>query len=464
MTLKKSFVSTAAALSLISACNAFADDADIYAIHFSEDGKHLITGGTGGELAGPKDHFSGGIKVWDANSGSLVQSMGKQTDLDAVFGTDHGRIGKRHWGISSFKDVVMYGSYPNGKILLLPNSLGHMTGNDSVEAPSFIGGTMDFNNPAPQRINLSNTGTQSGSCDDNPYMYDYIGPVVPSDNGHYAAIVVNTCHVKSTAVNTADQGVSYEYQSTLHVMDLGTQKIISTRDRIDAGVYALGISNDGKQVAFVGRDRFAIVEAATGHMQTVEEYPDSDFMIPRQFSKLQFSKDGGKLVSLRFIYDIKTGTEQPMHWLESDAKKPKRISSVTFAPDLSYFVMVQKKQSLITFGEDGLPHSYGKADRVMIMSTQTGEQVDLAITDSMTEGKRCVADVSPDSARVAVACKGGIMRMFNARNGELLWSKRNVSYKAQELSEHLMQVWNDSADGDLPWLFSNADLSEHAFN
>lgn len=464
MTLKKSFVSTAAALSLLSACSSFADDADIYAIQFSEDGRHLITGGTGGELAGPKDDFTGGIKVWDAGNGELVHSMGSQTDLETVFGTDHGRVGKRRWGISSFKDVVMYGSYPNGKVLLLPSSLGHMTDVDSMETPTFIGGTMDFDNPAPRRIGLSKNSTGHGSCDDNPYMYDYIGPMVPSDNGHFAAIVVNTCHVKATAAKTADQGVSYEYKSTLHVMDLGAQKIISTHENIDAGVYALGISNDGANVAFVGRDRFAVVNADSGEMKVVEAYPDSDFVIPRQFSKLQFSQDGGKLVSLRFIYDIKTGTERPMTWMESDARKPKRITSVTFAPDLSYFVMVQKKQALIMFGEDGLPRSYGKADKVMVMNTETGEKLDLAITDSMTEGKRCVADVSPDSERVAVACKGGIMRMFNARNGELIWSKKNVSYKAQELGEHLMRVSNDILDGELPWLYSNLVLADHSFN
>lgn len=460
--MNKLFVGSTLALSLWSAGMVLADDADIYAIQFSEDGKHLVTGGTGGELAGPKEKFSGGIKVWSAENGTLLQAMGQSDDLVTVFGTDHGRIGKRRWGISNFKDVVMHGSYPQGKVLLLPNSLGQMKDNEVVQAPSFIGGAMDFDAQTAQRIEIGPVAANSG-CDDNPYMYDYVGPIVPSDNGRYAAIVVNSCHAKSGA-QQADQGQSYEYRSSLHVMELGSQKVVASHKHIDHGVYALGISNTGDQVAFVGRDRFAVVDTDRGSIKTVEEYPRSNFVIPRQFSKLNFSKDGSKLVSLRFIYDIETGTEQPMNWMNSDAKKPKRISSVAFAPDLSYFVMVQKKRSLIMFGEDGLPRSYGKADRVVLMDTKTGGETELEITDSMTEGKRCVADVSPDSERVAVACKGGVMRMFNARNGELLWSKRNVSYKAQDLSKHLIQAWNEHTDDNVAWLYSAAEVMEYSVN
>ncbi len=463
MKLNKCVASTLAALSLLGGQAVSADDADIYTIHFTEDGKHLVTGGTGGELAGPDKQFAGGIKIWNADNGDLVQSMGQRTDLDAVFGNDHGRIGKRAWGISSFKDVVMYGSYPNGKVLLLPSSLGHMTKGESMEVPSFIGGSLDFNEPKAQRIALSKGSATAGNCGDNPHMYDYIGPVVPSDNGHYAAIVVNTCHAK-TANENADQALAYEYESTLHVMDLGSQKILATHEKIDAGVYALGISNNGENVAFVGRDRFAIVETNSGVRKTVEDYPQSAFMIPRQFSKLHFSEDGSKLISLRFIYDVKTGVEQPMSWMATDAKKPKRITSVTFSPDLSYIVTVQKKQSLIMFGEDGLPRSYGKADKVTVMDTNTGEKKELKITDSMTEGKRCVTDISPDSERIAVACKGGIMRMFNARSGEEIWSKRNVSYKAEKLSEHLIQAASEPVKGDLTWLLSSVAMLEYDHN
>ncbi|HEY9150285.1 MAG TPA: hypothetical protein VIQ75_05705, partial [Gammaproteobacteria bacterium] len=86
MKLTKTFVSSAMALSLLGTCNAFAEDANIYSIQFTEDGKHLVTGGSSGLLAGPRDDYTGGIKVWEANTGELVQAMGQQEDLDAVFG------------------------------------------------------------------------------------------------------------------------------------------------------------------------------------------------------------------------------------------------------------------------------------------------------------------------------------------------------------------------------------------
>jgi hypothetical protein len=59
------------------------------------------------------------------------------------------------------------------------------------------------------------------------------------------------------------------------------------------------------------------------------------------------------------------------------------------------------KRSLIVFGDDGLPHSYGKADQVVVLSTENGKRTELNITNSMTEGKRCVTDISPDSSRPA---------------------------------------------------------------
>src|SRR5690606_28010230 len=110
----------------------------------------------------------------------------------------------------------------------------------------------------------------------------------------YAAIVVNICHKQVVS----EQNTRYDYQSSLLVMDLGSQEIIHSRDNIDAGVYALGITNEGDRIASVGRDQFAVLELATGDKQLVEEYSDAEFMIPRQFSKLNFSKDGEKLVSL----------------------------------------------------------------------------------------------------------------------------------------------------------------------
>jgi hypothetical protein len=200
-------------------------------------------------------------------------------------------------------------------------------------------------------------------------------------------------------------------------------------EHIDAGVYALGITDTGNRVAFVGRDQFAVIDLDSGKQSVVESYPNSEFMIPRQFSTLQFSKDGTKLISLRNIYDIATGTEQNLKWAEGEDTKPRRISSVKVAPDLSFFAIVAPKRSLITFGEDGLPQSYGKADKVLLLDTNTGVRTELEITDSMTEGKRCVTDISPDSSRVAVGCKGGLLRVYEARTGALIWNKQNLGKK-----------------------------------
>jgi WD40 repeat protein len=105
------------------------------------------------------------------------------------------------------------------------------------------------------------------------------------------------------------------------------------------------------------------------------------------------------------------------------------------------------------FGDDGLPHSYGKADKVILLNTKTGERTELEVTKSMTEGKRCVTDISPDSKRVAVGCKGGLLRVYNASNGKLLWNKQNIG-KAQD--NGLMQVQYDSTDGLLALLGSSS--------
>ncbi|MGB5406436.1 MAG: hypothetical protein WBN43_06535, partial [Thiogranum sp.] len=158
---------------------------------------------------------------------------------------------------------------------------------------------------------------------------------------------------------------------------------------------------------------------------------------------LQFSTDGKKLISLRNIYDIESGTEQVLKWAEGEAHKPRRISSVKVAPDLSYFSIVIPKRSLIMFGDDGLPHSYGKADKVVLLSTENGKRTELEVTNSITEGKRCVTDISPDSSRVAVGCKGGLLRVYNARTGKLIWNKRNIGKKQDN---GLMQVQYDTLD------------------
>jgi hypothetical protein len=336
--------------------------------------------------------------------------------------------------------VVITGTYPQGKVLLLPSSLGRIVDNDERQMPDFIGGYFDLRSHHAERIELSQLSKESGDCDPKTGFHDFVGPIVPSNNGKFAAIVVNICNA---VLGKDDQQVGFEYRSDLHIVDLGSFKVLKTVARIDAGVYALGITDNGKRVGFVGRDQFAIMDLDTGKRHVVESYPNSAFMIPRQFSTLQFSKDGSKLVSLRNIYDIQTGTEQPLKWAEGDAEKPRRISSISVAPDLSYFAMVIPKRSLIMFGDDGLPHSYGAADKIVLLDTKTGERKELEVTESMTEGKRCVTDISPDSERVAVGCKGGLLRVYNARTGEMLWNKQNVGRKRDN---GLMHVQYNATD------------------
>jgi len=439
MTLSTLFKTTTLSLALLCG-TAQAAEEDIYSVHFSADGKHIITGGAGGFTLADTEKYTGGIKIWNSETGAVVEAMGQRADLDSIFGEKYGRVGNTRWGISNFKDVVLTGSYPQGKILLLPSSLGRMVDNDSQQMPDFIGGYIDLHDHHAERIEVSQLSNEKGNCDPKTGFHDYVGPIVPSSNGKFAAIVVNTC---KAVMDKNDRQVGFEYRSDLHVMDLAGFKVIKTVKKIDAGVYALGITDNGKRIAFVGRDQFAVVDLDSGKRHVVESYPNSAFLIPRQFSTLQFSKDGSKLVSLRNIYDIDTGTEQTLEWTEGESKKPRRISSISVAPDLSYFAMVMPKRSLIMFGDDGLPHSYGKADKVVLMDTRTGKRTELEITNSMTEGKRCVTDVSPDSERVAVGCKGGLLRVYNARTGEMLWDKQNIG---KEEDNGLMHVRYDATD------------------
>ena len=334
----------------------------------------------------------------------------------------------------------MTGSYPNGKILLLPSSLGRMGDKAAEQMPDFIGGYLDFSGRQPARIQLTDLAKEKGNCDAKSGFHDYVGPIVPSNNGKFAAIVVNTCNAQT---DKDDRQIAFEYRSDLHIMDLAKLKIIKSVEHIDAGVYALGITDKGNRVAFVGRDQFAVLDIDSGNRNIVESYKDGEFVIPRQFSTLQFSKDGSKLVSLRNIYDIATGTEKALKWAEGDAKKPRRISSVKVSPDLSFFAIVMPKRSLITFGDDGLPRSYGKADKVVLLDTESGARTELEITESLTEGKRCVTDISPDSSRVAIGCKGGLLRVYEAKTGELIWNRQNLGKKEDN---GLIQAQHDSLD------------------
>lgn len=416
-----------------------AADDDIYAIQFSEDGKYLVTGGAGGNS--PQLSHDGGIKIWDVNGGKLVKAFGQQADLDSMFGAEYGSVGKRRWGIDSFKDIVLTGSYPDGKIVVLPTSLGRMDKSSNVQLPGFIGGYMDFTSNQTDRIPLEQKTASARTCGDTNAAYEFIGPVVASDNGRYAAVVVNTCKKELEAKIPVAQ-----YDSTLHVMDLQTLKVTQTYPKIDSGVYAAGVTDNGERVAFVGRDRFAVIDTKTGAQHQIEKYENAVYQLPRQFSSLQFNDNGNKLVSLHYVYDIDTGKETEFTWKDDSVVNKGRTASVKVAPDLSYFVLVKPKKSLIVFGEDGLPRSYGKADRVIVVDTKTGGERDLAISDSRTEGKRCVTDISHDSRRVAVACMGGMIKVFDVVSGNLVWEQRNVGFSKPAMDKNLINVRRDTTD------------------
>lgn len=427
---------------------AHAADDDIYAIQFSEDGKYLVTGGSGGNS--PQLDYSGGIKLWDVEQGTLVKAFGEQGDLDNIFGANYGSVGKRRWGFDSFKDIVMTGSYPNGKVVVLPSSLGRLDEASNVQLPSFIGGYMDLaaNAKHSDRIPLDHKVADGRTCGDNNDAYEYIGPVVASENGRYAAVVVNTC--KSAFEPNIPVA---QYDSTLHVMDLRTLKITKTFAKVDSGIYAAGVSDNGERVAFVGRDRFAVANTQDGTQHEIEAYKDAVFQLPRQFSALYFNDKGNKLVSLHYVYDIDTGKETAFTWKDDSVINKGRTASMKVAPDLSYFVLVKPNKSLVVFGEDGLPRSFGKSDRVVVVDTKTGTERDLAVTDSRTEGKRCVTDISPDSKSVAVACMGGVIKLFNIATGDMVWEQRNVGYKPEDLDKNLIHVrgiadWMQVAQAD----------------
>ena len=427
---------------------ASAEAEDIYAVQFSADGRHLVTGGSGGHSMEYDENYSGGIKLWDVDTGELIKSFGQQVHLYGIFGQEYGRVGKRRWDIHSFKDIVVNGTYPDGKILLLPSSLGHIQGRQEVTLPEFFGASVDFSGNHMDRIRLSAAPATEKARRCGEHAYEYIGPVVASDNGRYAAVAVNTCKAQT------DRPVPIaQYDSTVHVVDLNTLKVVRSLENVDSGLYALGIANDGGRLAFVGRDHFAVVDVASGKRKLVETYPDAVFQVPRQFSTLYFNQDATKLVSLHYILDIESGQEKALEWSEDSAVSKGRTASVKVAPNLDYFVLVKPKRSFIVFGDDGLPRSYGKADRVVQVDVRTGEERELKVTDSRTEGKKCVTDISPDSRRIAVACAGGLLKVFDAGSGKLVWEQQAIGYRKDGLDEALIRV----QARPLPFLYSMAD-------
>lgn len=435
--LKSLFIVSFAFVSHLCVSQVQAGAEDIYAVQFSADGKHLVTGGSGGHSMEYDKNFSGGIKLWDVGSGKLVKAFGQQADIQTIFGEQHGRVGKRRWNIHSFKDIVVSGNYPDGKVVLLPSSLGRIQDRRDVKLPDLIGGYFNLDSKQPARIPLraDSQGKRCGA--DN--AYEFIGPVAASDNGRYAAVVVNTCKSE----NDREVPIA-QYDSTLHIVDLTDLGIERTVEKLDSGVYAIGVANQGDRVAYVGRDRFAVMDLDDNDRQVIEEYPGAVYQVPRQFSTLYFNENASRLVSLHFIYDIENGTEKELAWGEDSAVNKGRTSAVSVSPDLSYFVLVKPKRSFITFDDKGLPRSYGKADKVFVVDVQTGEERELAVTDARTEGKRCSTDISPDSRRVAVACAGGLIKVFDASSGNLVWEQRNVGYKREDLDKSLIKVRHDA--------------------
>lgn len=436
--LKSLFIVSFAFISHLGLSQAQAGSEDIYAVQFSADGKHLVTGGSGGHSMEYDKNFSGGIKLWDVGSGKLVKAFGQQADIQTIFGEQHGRVGKRRWNIHSFKDIVVSGNYPDGKVVVLPSSLGRIQDRSEVKLPDLIGGYFNLSSKQPARIPLraDSQGKRCGT--DN--AYEFIGPVAASDNGRYAAVVVNTCKSE----NDRDVPVA-QYDSTLHIVDLTDLSIERTVEKLDSGVYAIGVANQGDRVAYVGRDRFAVMDLEDSDRQVIEEYPGAVYQVPRQFSTLYFNENASRLVSLHYIYDIENGTEKELAWGEDSAVNKGRTSAVSVSPDLSYFVLVKPKRSFITFDDKGLPRSYGKADKVFVVDVQTGEERELAVTDARTEGKRCATDISPDSRRVAVACAGGLIKVFDVSSGNLVWEQRNVGYKREDLDKSLIKVQHDAS-------------------
>ena len=421
-----------------------ADDADIYAIKFSDDGNYLVTGGYAGDKVSYDNEFSGGIKVWDANSGSFVKGFGQLENLNTIFGASYGRMGVPSLPINNFRDIVISGSYPKGRIIVLPNSLGRFETAAATTAPAFIGGYFNLSSGDGQRLPMPHSETGNKNCGNTNNPKDFIGPVVASENGHFAAVVVNTCRIEPDKAN-GKNATRAEYDSSMFVMDLTSFAVVKYMKNVDAGVYALGIANNGQRVAYVGTHSFSVVDTDTLKTRVVEKYPDAQFKMPFQFSQLYFSNDASKLVSLRYVYDIDKGVEKQLNWKNAalDAKASK-ITSMKVSPDMRYYLLVMQHSPLIQFDADG--QSFVKEprhDSVGIMDAKTGKLRLLEISDPDLAANYCVTDISRDSKRVAVGCLGGLLKTFEVATGKTLWGNRNVGYKNRTtIPSHLKQVQN----------------------
>jgi WD40 repeat protein len=403
---------------LVSA-TALAAGGDIFSVKFSPDGRHLITGG-------------GGIRVWDSTSGALVRELGGAGQLDHLFGAEYSRIGAGA-PLTSFRDLVVNGSYPEGKIIVLPSSLSRTAINNVNTAPDFIGGYFPLSGATGKRIGLDQQ-TPATHCAGAGRGKDYIGPVVASGNGRYAAVVVNTCP-------TARAGAAANPSAALYVVNLDTLAVSHSRARIDAGVYALGISNDGSRVAYVGAESFSVLDLAATKDHLLERYDGAAYQPPEQYNTLTFTDDGRKLVSLRHIYDIETGHEQRHAWHNPALERlSRRISNVRISPDQHHFVLVRRNPPLLTVDEAGISHvKTPRHDMVMLLDAKNGKQRPLAVSEPGLPAQDCVTDVSPDSRRVAVGCKRGVLKIFDLASGALLW-QNHAAGQQDKPAARMLQV------------------------
>ncbi len=394
---------------LVSA-GALASGDDFVSVKFSPDGRHLVTGG-------------GNIKVWDSASGALVKDIGGTGELDNLFGAEYTRLGASA-PINRFRDLVVNGSYPEGKIIVLPSSLSRTPINHVNTAPSFIGGYLTLNGQSVERIGLEQPAPAT-RCSGAGRGKDYIGPVVASSNGRHAAVVVNTCP-------TARAGAVPNPSAALYIVNLDTLAVSHRRARIDSGVYALGISNDGGRVAYVGAESFSVLDLAAGKDHLLERYSGAGYQPPEQYNTLTFTDDGRKLVSLRHIYDIETGREERHAWQNPALERlSRRISSVRISPDQRHFVLVRRNPPRLQVDAEGLSHVKApRHDTVMLLDVKSGAERPLAVNEPDLPAQDCVTDIAPDSRRVVVGCKHGVLKVFDLASGSLLWQNQAAGARA----------------------------------
>lgn len=426
--LKTSSVFTSLALGCLLQANAIADTQypnGLYAVQFSEDGRYLATGGSAGSQLFRDQSFGGGIKIWDLQEKKLVKSFGQLSELHHIFGEDNNRVTRKQKGITNFQDIVFNGSFPNGKVVLLPSSLGKQDQSD-IRAPAFIGASYGIQDSLSNPISFNHGMTGSTKCGySTKGAYDFIGPMVASDNGRFAAVVVNTCETgaATSATNTRDS----QYHSSLFVIDLNDNHVVNSFSNIDSGVYGVGISNNGSRVVYVGANHFQAIDVADGKQHLIAKYENEIFTMPQSFSALYLSEDGKNLISLRHVYNIDTGVEQKLTWKNEQVEKARQIGGLKVSRNQNFFVVVIPNKGSLAFSDKGTAFAKGAGDEVLVMDAKTGKATTLAMSDKGEASfSHCVTDISPDNSKVAVACNQGRVRIFDAASGKVVWQQNDI--------------------------------------